>query len=106
MSTRRVFIKQISTLAAASCIPPSLVSASDSFSRVKEVARPAVSTDKIWAGFLHLSFNFAGGIHNWGGFRTEFEPDQSLWDDAVKTMSEQGLNMILIGTLANFRGIM
>ena len=96
MSTRRVFIKQISTLAAASCIPPSLVSASDSFSRVKEVARPAVSTDKIWAGFLHLSFNFAGGIHNWGGFRTEFEPDQSLWDDAVKTMSEQGLNMILI----------
>lgn len=93
-------------MAAASCIPPSLVSASDSFSRVKEVARPAVSTDKIWAGFLHLSFNFAGGIHNWGGFRTEFEPDQSLWDDAVKTMSEQGLNMILIGTLANFRGIM
>lgn len=45
---------------------------------------------------MHLSFNFAGGIKRWGGMRTKFEPEQSLWNDAITKMAEQGINMVLI----------
>lgn len=52
--------------------------------------------DKIWACFMHLSFNFAGGIRNWGGLRDEFEPDMSTWDSAIDEMAAQGINMVLM----------
>ncbi|MBY5959172.1 hypothetical protein KUV50_13550 [Membranicola marinus] len=51
---------------------------------------------KIWACFMHLSFNFAGGIRNWGGLRTEFEPDISTWDAAIDELANQGINMVLM----------
>ena len=48
---------------------------------------------------LHLSFNFAGSINDprWGaGIRSEFEPEQSVWDAAIEKMAAQKLNMVLI----------
>lgn len=52
--------------------------------------------DKIWAGLLHLSFNFALGIKNFGGIRTEFEPVELLWNDILIKMAEVGMNMVVI----------
>ena len=55
--------------------------------------------EKIWACLLHLSFNFAAGIMNpkWGtGPREEFEPEESLWNDAISRMAKQGVNMVVI----------
>jgi len=99
MSNRRSFIKQLTAAGMAASIPGVLKS--------QPVAEPLPlagslkssvdkSPDKIWATLLHLSFNFAGGIKNWGGLRTKFEPDQSMWDDAIKRMASQGVNMVLI----------
>jgi hypothetical protein len=51
---------------------------------------------KIWAALLHLSFNFAGGIAVYGGFRKEFEPDEKLWNDSLDKMAEVGVNMVLV----------
>jgi hypothetical protein len=52
--------------------------------------------EKIWAGLLHLSFNFALGIKNFGGIRTEFEPVEILWNDAISKMAKEGMNMVVI----------
>lgn len=52
--------------------------------------------DKIWAGLLHLSFNFALGIANFGGIRTEFEPKEPLWNDAITKMAQVGMNMVVL----------
>jgi hypothetical protein len=52
--------------------------------------------EKIWAGLLHLSFNFALGIKKFGGIRTEFEPVELLWNDALKEMAQSGLNMVVL----------
>lgn len=93
MTNRRNFIKQLSAVGITGCIP-GVISAAP-----KTHSNPGInqfSSDKIWACFMHLSFNFAGGIRNWGGLRTEFEPEQSLWDDAIQTMASQGVNMVLI----------
>lgn len=51
---------------------------------------------KIWACLLHLSFNFAAGIKKYGGLRTEFEPAEALWNDALAKMASSGVNMVLI----------
>lgn len=93
MTTRRTFIKQLSALGLASCIPHYV--SSSPFMKT-DSATENLSTDKIWACLLHLSFNFAGGIKNWGGLRSEFEPEQSVWDEAIQTMSKQGINMVVI----------
>ena len=55
-----------------------------------------ISGEKIWACLLHLSFNFAAGIKNWGGLREEFEPEETLWNDAINRMANQGINMVII----------
>jgi len=55
-----------------------------------------LENNKIWAALLHLSFNFAGGIAVYGGFRKEFEPDGQLWNDALDKMAESGINMVVI----------
>ena len=62
------------------------------------------SNHKIWACWLHLSFNFASGLaaklYHFpvfaNGYRTEFEPEQSVWDAAIKKMAEQNINMVVI----------
>lgn len=93
MTNRRNFIKQLSAVGIAGCVPEVISAASRTHSNA-DIHQ--VSTDKIWACFMHLSFNFAGGIRKWGGLRTEFEPEQSLWDDAIQTMANQGVNMVLM----------
>jgi len=95
MENRRTFIKQLSAISLVSC-SPSLLSA-NALGNVKSVTTKI--NNKIWACLMHLSFNFAGGINNkrWGnGPRKEFEPEQSLWDDAIKTMADNGINMLII----------
>lgn len=52
--------------------------------------------EKIWAGLLHMSFNFAAGIHKYGGLRDTFEPEQAVWDDAIKHMAKHGFNTVVI----------
>lgn len=84
MTNRREFIRQVSTAGLAAALP------NLSFSS------PQTASPKIWAGLLHMSFNFAAGIHKYGGLRHEFEPDQSLWDDAIKYMAKSGMNMVVI----------
>ena len=104
MTNRRKFLKQVSTAGLAGCIPGVVGSATLAAWNGNTVATPALSDDKpsgdkIWSCFLHLSFNFAGGINNprWGsGMRTEFEPEQSVWDDAIKKMAEQHINMVVM----------
>ena len=93
MTNRRNFIKQLSAAGLAGCVPGMMeaMPAPDS----NPVGKFTVD-NKIWACFMHLSFNFAGGIRNWGGLRTEFEPEQSLWDDAIQAMARQGVNMVLM----------
>jgi hypothetical protein len=54
------------------------------------------SNNKIWAGLLHLSFNFALGIANFGGIRTEFEPKESLLNDIIAKMANEGMNMVVL----------
>ena len=103
VNNRRNFIKQVSAAGLAGCIPYA-VSLAVPVLNGNAVTTPAQpedkpSDDKIWACFLHLSFNFAGGIKNpiWGnGIRTEFEPEQSVWDAAVKKMAEQNINMVVM----------
>jgi hypothetical protein len=84
MKTRRSFIKQVSAAGMLGCLPNTLF--------------PAVEShpEKIWAGLLHLSFNFAAGIKDFGGIRTEFELSESLWRDALDRMASAGMNMVLI----------
>ena len=102
MTNRRNFIKQATAVGLAGCLPIT-ISSTTALSR-NNTAAPTPPEDnpaseKIWACWLHLSFNFAGGINNprWGnGVRTEFEPEQSVWDAAIKKMAEQKINMVVI----------
>ncbi len=87
MSNRRTFIKQISAAGMLSGMPNMIFSQQNK------------TNDKIWAILLHLSFNFAGGIMKpkWGnGPREEFEPEESLWNDAITRMANRGVNMVVI----------
>ena len=95
MTNRRNFIKQLSAVGMASLTSGSLTAKTVSANIVNKSVT-SLSGDKIWACLLHLSFNFAGGIKRWGGLRTEFEPEQSVWDDAIKTMANNGINMVVI----------
>ncbi len=94
MTDRRNFIKQLSAAGVAGCMPGILsASAGPQWSGQQQNEEPSA---KIWACLMHLSFNFAGGIRHWGGIRKEFEPDQPVWDGAIKRMAERGINMVLI----------
>jgi len=84
MTNRRNFIKQLSAAGILSTMPEYLKTGHKT------------ANDKIWACLLHLSFNFAGGIRNWGGLRDEFEPEESLWNDAITRMANQGVNIVVI----------
>lgn len=52
--------------------------------------------DKIWAGLLHLSMNFAAHLDRFGGFQTKFHINEAIWDEALKRMAASGMNMVLI----------
>ncbi len=54
------------------------------------------ANEKIWACLLHLSFNFALGIEKFGGIRTEFEPQESIWKDSIAKMAKEGMNMVVL----------
>lgn len=87
MTNRRKLIKRISAAGTLSATPDL------QYLKQKDINK------KIWACLLHLSFNFAAGIMNpkWGnGPRTEFEPEESIWNDAIKRMAAQGVNMVVI----------
>ncbi len=110
---RRGFLKQISAAGLASCLPGMLGGSATAASTPAKNTPPATSKppakdkpplDKIWGCMLHLSFNFALGINSarWThprmgqGLRTEFEPEQSVWDAAIKEMAAQKINMLLV----------
>ena len=91
---RRNFIKQLSATAVVGLTPGTLTS--QAFTSNQTNISGKLAEEKIWACLMHLSFNFAGGIKSWGGLRTEFEPDQSVWDNAIKSMANNGINMVVI----------
>jgi hypothetical protein len=84
MNTRREFIKQATAASILATIPGGLI------------AKPVPPPNKVWAGLLHLSFNFAAGIAKYGGLREEFEPNEVLWNDALRKMANSGMNVVLI----------
>jgi hypothetical protein len=84
MTNRRDFIKKVSAAGMFYSVPNILL---------QQKKNP---NDKIWACLLHLSFNFASGIANYGGIRKEFEPIETVWNAALDAMVEQGMNMVLI----------
>lgn len=94
MTNRRNFIKQLSAVAVVGMVPNTISSQITATKKINASTSP--TDEKIWACLMHLSFNFAGGIKNWGGLRTEFETDQSVWDNAIKTMVNNGINMVVI----------
>ena len=58
-------------------------------------------TDKIWGSLLHLSFNmwedyYSPTLKYDSGYRSELELSETLWNDALRTMQEQGLNMVVV----------
>lgn len=94
MSNRRNFIKQLS-VAGMEGVMPGMLTAGPLYLNKSQMISSEKS-EKIWACLLHLSFNFAGGIRHWGGIRNSFEPDQTVWDAAIKRMADNGINMVLI----------
>jgi len=91
LKNRRRFIKELSVLGLLSSLPNVLLSKENNFLSGKQT-----DDAKIWACLLHLSFNFASGIKNYGGIREEFENSESLWNDALVKMANSGINMVLI----------
>lgn len=94
MTNRRNFIKQLSAAAVAGMVPNTISSQITATKKINTSTSP--TSEKIWACLMHLSFNFAGGIKSWGGLRAEFETDQSVWDNAIKSMVNNGINMVVI----------
>lgn len=92
INNRRDFIKGLSALGILSAVPGILLSepATASF-------KESNKDNKIWACLLHLSFNFAAGAQAglFGGIHESLYLSEPLWDDAIKKMSEEGLNMVV-----------
>lgn len=88
MIHRRNFIKQLSVAGILSTIPEILLS----------MARPV--DKKIWGCLLHLSFNmwedYISPNHPVRGFRPDLRLSESLWNDALKKMVSEGMNMVVI----------
>ncbi len=87
MSSRRKFIQQTAVAGIASSIPGKLFSAN------------STTKPKIWACLLHLSYNMWVEYSTpsvFKGYRPYLQLDEDLWDDALKKMAEEGINMVLI----------
>ena len=90
---RRSFLKRATAFGMAVAFPKVLLRTPSAGLCAKS---PLAVNEKLWACLMHLSFNFAGQIKKYGGLRTAFEPDMSLWNAAVKRMEENHLNMLFI----------
>jgi hypothetical protein len=88
MIHRRNFIKQLSVAGLLSTMPKILLS----------MAKPA--DKKIWACLLHLSFNmwedYISPKYPVRGFRPDLRLSETLWNDALKKMVSEGMNMVVI----------
>lgn len=87
MTNRRKFIQQTTAAGILSTIPGKL------FSENK------VSDRKIWACLLHLSYNMWVEYSTpspFKGYRPYLQLDEELWNDALKKMADEGINMVLI----------
>jgi hypothetical protein len=88
MIHRRNFIKQLSVAGLLSTMPEILLS----------MATPA--DKKIWACLLHLSFNmweeYISPKNPERGFHPDLRLSESLWNDALKKMISEGMNMVVI----------
>lgn len=88
MTNRRNFIKQVSAAGILSIVPNVLFS------------QQHKDTDKIWACLLHLSFNmweeYISPHRPFRGFRPDLELSESLWNDAINKMADEGMNMVVI----------
>jgi hypothetical protein len=59
------------------------------------------NSDKLWGSLLHLSFNmwedyYLPTLKYDSGYRSELALSEALWNDALKTMQEKGLNMVVV----------
>lgn len=57
--------------------------------------------NKLWGSLLHLSFNmwedyYLPTLKYDSGYRSSLELSESLWDDALKRMQEQGMNLVVV----------
>jgi hypothetical protein len=88
MIHRRNFIKQLSVAGLLSTMPEILLS----------MATPP--DKKIWACLLHLSFNmwedYISPKNPERGFYPDLRLSESLWNDALKKMVSEGMNMVVI----------
>ena len=88
MTNRRNFVKQISAAGILSSMPYNLFSQRN---------KPG---DKIWACLLHLSFNmweeYISPHRPFRGYRPDLELSESLWNDAIAKMADEGMNMVVI----------
>lgn len=88
MIHRRNFIKQLSVAGLLTTMPEVLLS----------MATPA--DKKIWACLLHLSFNmweeYISPKNPERGFHPDLSLSESLWNDALKKMVNEGMNMVVI----------
>jgi hypothetical protein len=88
MIHRRKFIKQLSVAGLLSTMPEILLS----------MAQPV--DKKTWGCLLHLSFNmwedYISPKYPVRGFHPDLRLSESLWDDALKKMVSEGMNMVVI----------
>ncbi len=84
--SRRRFIKTVSALPLAGILPSSLFAQK--------------GHKMIWANLLHLSFNMWEDWDAPGKEMRSYRPylrfDEKLWNDLLKKMAENGLNMVVI----------
>lgn len=97
MTNRRNFIKQVSVAGIAGCIPSILASSPLVMNNINQ---PSAKSEKIWASLLHLSFNmweeYISPHRPFRGFRPDLELSESLWNDAIRKMADEGINMVVI----------
>ena len=88
MTKRRDFIKQLSA-AGLLCSMPNIL-----------LSQQIPSHDKVWACLLHLSFNmweeYISPHRPFRGYRADLQLSESLWNDAIVKMSDEGMNMVVI----------
>lgn len=87
MYNRRKFIQQITAIGILSSFPNLLFPQGNSFH------------NKIWACLLHLSYNMWVEYSTpspFKGYRPYLQLSDTLWDEALIKMSQNGINMVLI----------
>ncbi len=84
MTDRRNFIKQLTAAGMVSTFPAEL------FPSPGTSLQDKPNASKMWAVLLHLSVNM------WSEYYPSFRFDETLWNDALKKMVEQGLTTVVI----------